>query len=66
MVWKDEIKRLWTDVGEASAIGNSSRVYKGKKGFGYNVRGGATPGNTTVRELLSDVRFFGGDEGGVC
>ena len=50
-------------MGEASRAGStrgkSKNVYKGKKGFGYGLRGGgAAPGNTTVRELLSDERFL--------
>ena len=58
MTWKDEIKKLWTDVGEASAIRNKTHVYNWKKGPEYRFRsGGATPGNTTIRELLSDERF---------
>ena len=33
-------------------------VYKGKKGFGYGVKGGkAGPGNTAIRDLLADERF---------
>ena len=35
------------------------RVGKGRKDFGYRVRGGPGPGNPTVREPLSDDRYVG-------
>ena len=33
--------------------GIKTGIGRGKKGFGYHVRGGAGPGNTTLRELLA-------------
>ena len=68
--WKREISMLWKEVGEASIKESAKEskqcerarghVYKGRKGFGYGVKGGkAGPRNTTVRELLADERFTG-------
>ena len=65
--WKEEIKKLWKEVGEISIAdrdtkeGNSEDQRSGKrrkKGFGfmsqeYRVR----PGNCTVGRLMSDPRF---------
>ena len=34
-------------------------MHRGRKGFGYRVRRGPGPGNTTVRDLLSDDRYIG-------
>ena len=62
--WKDEIKKLWKEVGEATLEqGRWERrgMYKGKKGFGLGIRTGGNqrvrgPGNTSVGTLLADER----------
>lgn len=43
-------------VGGAGGKDTSTRIRKGKgkKGFRYRIKSGSGPGNTTVRELLSD------------
>ena len=62
--WKQEIRKLWKDVGEATS-GQGERVrkrsYKGRKGFGLGLQaweGGRVrgPGNTSVGTLLADER----------
>lgn len=48
--WKQEIKRLWKGVGEASVEKgrvNNSHAYKGKKGFRYGVRKRKGPDQAT-------------------
>ena len=62
IAWREEIRTLWKEVArlgrdEGKGIGGA-RVGKGRKGFGYRVRSGLGPGNTTVRELLSTERFI--------
>lgn len=59
IAWKDEIRKLWKEVGEASGNKNTGQsVYKGRKGFCLGMGSGvARPGNTPVRKLLSDERF---------
>ena len=67
--WKQEIRRLWKEVGEATReeAGEDrrsqprSRQYRGRKGFGLDIRTGHTcrtrrPGNTSVGTLLADER----------
>lgn len=62
--WKEEIRKLWKEVGEATASPGGVHmqgVYKGKKGFGLKIQGreGETvrgPGNTSIRVLLADER----------
>ena len=63
-MWKKEIAELWQEVGRISGKrkeGNRDEgPFKGRKGFGFHVRQArARPGNTTVRELLSDSRYTG-------
>ena len=59
--WKDEIRKLWTEVGEISGSirGTSGgRVYKGRKGFYFGMdRKVVRPGNTSVKKLLLEERF---------
>ena len=62
-------KELWAAVGEnfegRDATGDP---FKSRKGFGYRVRQArARPGNTSIRDLLSDDRYtevLRGNEGG--
>ena len=67
--WKQGIRRLWKEVGEATreeAGGDRgslprNRQYRGRKGFGIGIRTGHTyrargPGNTSVGALLGDER----------
>ena len=60
--WKDEIRKLWRTVGDASGKRREEkgldRPFRSRKGFGFRVRQArARPSNTTVRELLSDERY---------
>ena len=62
--WREEIKELWKEIGEAPrgpAETVKRRIYRGRKGFGINVQGwngGRTrgPGNTSIGSLLADER----------
>ena len=62
--WKEEIKKLWKEVGEVTAEKSNWRKrsrYKGTKGFGIAIgRGGEwrglEPGNTSIGTLLADER----------
>ena len=62
--WKEEIKKLWKEVGEATAEKSNWRKksrYKGTKGCGITIgRGGGwrglEPGNTSIGTLLADER----------
>ena len=63
--WKQEIRRLWKEVEEATKgqnQGDGRNRYKGKKGFGFfsetgRGRGrGRGPGNTPVKVLMADER----------
>ena len=62
--WKEEIRELWREVGEATGGGRAvirGGIVKGRKGFGLRMRGqnGKTvrgPGNTSIRALLADER----------
>ena len=64
LTWKEEIRKLWREVGEATTEQGSWKkrsMYKGKKGFGIGVRIGGVqgirrPGNTSVGMLLADER----------
>ena len=59
-----EIKKLWSEVGEATSINGATpegSLYKGKKGFGLMMYGnkGETvrrAGNTSIRTLMADER----------
>ena len=60
ITWWEEIRTLQKEVDQTEDKRASGvRVGKGRKGFGYRVRGGPGPGNTTVRELLPDERYAG-------
>lgn len=60
VTWREGIKTLWREVGRAGGKkAGEGRLGKGRKGFGYRIRSGAGPGNTTVRELLSEERYVG-------
>ena len=62
--WKQEIRKLWKEVGEATNVQGGRierRLYKGRKGFGLGFRTGngheaRRPGNTSVGTLLADER----------
>ena len=62
--WKEEIRTLWKEVGEATTEQGSWRkrsMYKGNKGFGIRIgtrgdRRSRGPGNTSVGALLADER----------
>ena len=62
LAWKEEISKLWKEVGEATMEQGSwrkKRMYKGKKGFGIGIGSGGDqrcrrPGNTSVGTLLAD------------
>ena len=62
--WKEEIRKLWKEVGEATieqGRWTGKSMYKGKKGFGLGVKLGGDqrargPGNTSVGTLLADER----------
>ena len=62
--WKEEIRTLWKEVGEATTEGISWRRksrYKGAKGFGISVGTGGGqrsrgPGNTSIGTLFADER----------
>ena len=55
--WRREIRTLRKEVGQVGGKKEGEeRVGKGRKGFGYRVRCGTGPGNTTVEELLSGER----------
>lgn len=62
--WKEEIRRLWKEVGEATASeykGSRRTGYKGRKGFyigwqGGNCGAGRRPGNTPISMLMADER----------
>ena len=59
--WKEEIRTLWKEVGDASGIsgrGELGSVYKGRKGFCFGIEREQThPGNCTVGRLMADPRF---------
>ena len=59
--WKEEIRTLWKEVGEASGgsrSGAQGNVYKGKKGFCFGMEKRLVrPGNCSVGRLLADPRF---------
>ena len=64
MTWKEEIRKLWKEVGEATssdgAVPGRSQ-YRGRKGFGLRMQGrkGETirrPGNTPTGVLMADER----------
>lgn len=62
LAWKPEIRILWRRVGETSGgtvnvSGHGRKLYKGRKGFGLGISGGAGPGDTSVKRLLADTRF---------
>ena len=66
IAWKEEIARLWEEVGKVSgkrreSEGSNDRgPYRSRRGFGYHVRQArARPSNTTIRELLSNDRYTG-------
>ena len=65
--WKEEIRKLWKEVAEATenrltSLGTESgRARRGGKGFGLGSgfsrgRGGRRPGNTSIGMLLGDDR----------
>ena len=62
--WKEEIRKLWKEVGEATTEKVNWRRrsrYKGAKGFGIvtGIGGewrGRGPGNTSIGTLLADER----------
>ena len=62
--WKEEIRKIWKEVGEATAGQGGvfmKGIYKGRKGFGLRVQGrdGETvrgPGNTSIGVLLAHER----------
>ena len=62
--WKQEIRKLWKEVEEATGDQEGrlkGGIYKGKKGFrlgvqGQDRRGGRSPGNTSIRSLMADER----------
>ena len=65
--WKEEIRKLWKEVAEATGSKTdsrgrtSARKKSGGKGFGLGFRlgrgaGGRRPGNTSVGVLLGDDR----------
>ena len=63
--WKDEIRELWIEVGEISGTGASAEkirgvdgIRKGRKGFCFGIgKKTRRPGNTSVKDFLSDERF---------
>ena len=60
--WRDEIRKLWTEVGEISRAEVGTKlvdgIYKGRKGFCFGIEKKIKrPGNTSVRDSLSDERF---------
>ena len=67
--WKEEIKRLWKEVGEISDAdrsgseggteGRKSGKRRRKKGFGFTSQEHSVrPGNCSVGRLMSDRRFM--------
>ena len=67
VAWKEEIKELWKNVGEASGLAEKREctmagVYKGRKegfflgGCRRKDRAVRRPGNTSIRDLMSDGR----------
>ena len=66
ITWKKEIEELWKEVGRISGKRGENEKgnemdggpFRSRKGFGFHVRQArARPGNTTVRELLSNSRY---------
>ena len=59
--WKEEIRALWKEVGEASGDctdGSPGKICKGRKGFCYGIeKKHVRPGNCSVRRLFADPRF---------
>ena len=60
--WKEEIRTLWKEVGEASGgrrDGASGKIYRGRrKGFFFGEeKSQVGPGNCSIRRLLADPRF---------
>ena len=65
--WKDEIRKLWKEVGDISnsdmgvednTHGRKGNKGKRKKGFGFFPRENRVrPGNCTIGRLLGDSRF---------
>ena len=57
--WGKEIRDLWNAVGRISGKReDGGGPLRSRKGFGFHVRQArARPSNTTVRELLSNVRY---------
>ena len=62
--WKDEIRLLWKEVGEASCTGKNSGgggVYKGRKGFCLGMgKGVSRPGNTPGKTFFGWSSCRGG------
>ena len=64
LAWKEEIRKLWEEIGEATATGRETAgksKYKGRKGFYLGRQGNGfvaarRPGNTPIRVLMSDER----------